>query len=528
MNAISLPLLLGSLVMSAPAAPDAAQVRARLDGVIEAKWKTLNITPEAAADDTAFLRRIYLDLTGRVPPAAKVSEFLADRDPGKRARLVEALLNSEEFAEHWGRVWTEAFTGKRPTKQDTYDGRLLAEYLKESLRANKSYRQVVTELICAEGLNDTSGPANFLLRYDVKPTDLAGAVGKHFLGVTIHCAQCHDHPFAHWKKDDFWGVAGFFGRIRRLQGTEDQTSFAVLETRRGELLVPDTAAKPNDDGNVPMKKISPRLPVEKSPLIDGNRRQALAAWVTASDNPYFSRHLVNRVWGQLFGSPLVNGLDKTPVDIDGRHPQVLDLLAQDFTASGHDVKRLVRIIVLSRAYQLGAGNGDQTAGTDEKAVEMRHHKVRNLARFPIRPLSVDQLYQSLVVATGHRGDPPVDPDNQAEQKAEEKDEDANMPPDRPVDLLTDRAMTVQRSLALLNGAYVHDASQAGVKAAVRAKGEKLGAAHVEWLFLATLSRKPTAAETSTMLGLLKDSEGTQGLEDVLWVILNSAEFTTNH
>jgi hypothetical protein len=518
---IACSLLLAPPVLAAPPAP--AEVTARLDAALEAKWKKLNLTPEAPADDATFLRRVYLDLAGRVPPALKAREFLDDRDPAKRARLVAQLLDSEDFADHWGRTWAQELTGRRPVKQDAYDGQVLAAYLKASLAANKPYTRLVTELICAEGLNEDSGPVNFLLRYDAKPTDLAGAVSKQFLGLTLQCAQCHNHPFAGWKKADFWGTAAYFGRIRRLESQgDDGTYVAVLETRRGELTVPDMSAKPDEQGNYPTKKVAPRLPGGAAAPTAAGRRQALAAWVTADDNPYFARHLVNRVWGQLFGAPLVKNLEQEAEDGDGTHVQVLGLLADDFVAGGHDVKRLVRVIVLSRAYQLSVGGGEAPAApADAKVAEARLRKARNLARFPARPLSVDQLYQSVVQATGYRG-----PEPPADAPKKEDDDDAGDP---AVDQLGgERAHTVQRSLALLNGDFVAKATQAGARSAVAVNGRRAAPAQVEWLFLTTLARRPSAEESAAMLELLKGGDRAHGLEDVLWVLLNSAEFNTNH
>lgn len=522
---VAYSLLLASVTVAAPAAPEAALVRAKLDAAIEAKWKTLAISPEAPCDDATFQRRVWLDLAGRVPPALKVREFLDDRDPQKRAKLVEALLARDEFADHWGRAWAERLTGKRPIRQMNYDGRVLQEYLRDQLMANKPYKETVTELICGEGLSDSSGPANFLLRYEAKATDLVGAVSKQFLGCTIQCAQCHDHPFVQWKKDDFWGTAAFFARVRALQTQDGNVTLAaVLETRKGELEVPDPAAKPDAQGNIPTKKLKPRLPTETSPPIDGKRRHALAAWITSDANPYFARNTVNQVWAQLLGAPLTGDLDRPIIDGDGKHPQVLNLLADDFKAGGYDIKRLLRIIVLSRSYQLAAGAGakaDEPMGVAE--AELRSLKTRNLARYPARPLTVDQLYQAIVQATGHTGEEAISANQPDSAEADEA-----AATDRPSELLAERSLTVQRSLALLNSDYVQKAAVTGAKAALTVNGRKPGAAHAEWLFLTTLSRRPTAEESVALLEAFKGTRENRGVEDVLWAILNSTEFVTNH
>jgi hypothetical protein len=509
---------LGAVAVAAPAAPD-VPVR-KLDAALQEHWKAAGVAPAAAADDAAFVRRVYLDLTGAVPSAEQVQAFLADKAPDKRAELVDQLLAGDEFAAHWGRVWAQRLTGgKRPVKQDRYDGGVLAEYLRDQLKAGTPYKAVVNDLITGEGVEDASGPADFLLRYEAKPTDLAGATFKNFLGVSLQCAQCHNHPFTQWKKDDFWGVAAFYGRLRLVENDDNNEGItAVIETRRGDLKVPDPEGKPDDQGNPAMKVVKPRLPgAPAGALYPGKRRAALAAWVTADDNPYFASHAVNWSWAQLFGTglmPAVDGVDK------GAANKLTDLLAADFKANGYDLKRLVRTIVLSRAYQLTS----EVNLADAKAAEAADAQLRAFARFLVRPLSADQLYDSVVKATGYKGDegdPPMPPP--------EPDEDPlPYPGDRPVEQLGERAQTVQRALVLLNGAYVNQASQAGAQALLGGEERKPTAQDVEKVFLSTLSRRPTPAEGKAMQELLQAGDGPAGLQDVIWAVLNSAEFNTNH
>jgi hypothetical protein len=504
-------LIVTTLLLAASSAPAAEPAAARIDGLLAARWAAAGVTPAAAADDAAFLRRAWIDLAGRVPPALNVRAFLDDPRPDKRSRLVEELLASEEFAEHWGRAWAQRLTARRPVKQDGYDNRVLADYLRDSLAGGRSYRQVVRELLTGDGLQDASGPANFLLRYEAKPPILAGAVGKQFLGITVHCAQCHDHFFAKWKQDDFWGLAAFFGRTKRVNSEEGDLA-GILEARRGDLTRPDPTGKKGEDGNVVMVPVPPRLPLGGTPAA-GPRRTALAEWVTADDNPYFARAAVNQVWGQLFGRPLVASLDDLEAVSHDANGPLLDLLADDFRAGGYDLKKLLRSLVFSRAYNLGS-----QAPADAEAADKQ---LRQFARFPMQALSVDQLYQSVVQATGHAAS---DPDEAAAASPDDPPEDN----DRPVESLGEHALTVQRTLVLLNGEYVGQAVKAGAKLAVTIQGRKVGPAQVEWLFLATLSRRPTSDESAAMLELARGDKGRRGMEDVLWALVNSAEFTTNH
>jgi hypothetical protein len=585
LGAAGLCVFLAAACRSAEAAPlpEPVDVAAQLDSLLSGVWVEAKIGPAPRTDDATFLRRAWLDLAGEIPPVDAVRAFLNDREPAKRPRLIDTLLSGDEFGDHWGRVLTNWAIERRDRLEDRYDGRVLQDYLRASLEANRPYSAIVRELLTGDGGKDRSGPANFLLRYEANPTNLAGAVGRQFLGLSLQCAQCHHHPFAKWTEEDFWGLAACFGRLHVLEGTANgQTLTAVYETRRGELERPDMEAELDENGERPTKKIVPRLPGEKG-AVAGNRREALAQWLTSADNPYFARNTVNRVWNQLFGQHLAKSLD----DLDGlsqsdHRTRIMQLLAKDFTASGCDLKRLLRVIASSQAYQLASGigaAGDADAAGAAEAGAARQARLQYFAIFPVRPLSVDQLYQSIVRGTGYIGhdETPTDGDD-AEPSAEpplatvaqaaagaekargkmtgpammekavtaetsksgkaaggvtglkEADDGPDMPAeytDWAVDLLGEQGLTIQRTLTLLNGNYVHEATQAGARLAVAMRG-RWRTAQVEWLFLATLSRPPSEQEMRDMLQIQRAGKGQRGLEDVVWALLNSTEFNTNH
>ncbi|MBI1899589.1 MAG: DUF1549 domain-containing protein [Planctomycetia bacterium] len=387
----------------------AREAAARLDAALAAQWQSQGVDPAGACDDAAFLRRAWLDPAGRVPPFLAARDFLASRDENKREKLVDTLLASDEFADYWGRVLTEMLTQQRPVRHETHDGRVLQKYLRDALAENKSYQAIARELIAGQGLSESSGPANFILRYDAQPNQLTGAVSKLFLGVSLQCAECHNHPFERWTQDDYRGMAAFFARVRRLDDNNAADYLrAVVETRRGEFEIDDPQAK-KVEGEEPKKlKIAPRLLDGTSPQHDLSRREALAQWATSAENPYFARNIVNRVWAQVFGRGLVEPLESLGAESPGPHAAVLDVLASDFSAGGFDLKQLLRTILLSRAYHL-----DSAAPADGGA-EQALAQVSSFARFPVRPLSVDQLYESIVQSTGYSGR-----DEAAEADAEE-------------------------------------------------------------------------------------------------------------
>ena len=296
-------------VKSAPSSNSPLAIE-HLDSALQATWNQYPIEPTPLVDDVTFLRRVCLDLGGRIPHLHATRAVLDAKEPLDRAALVDRLLASSEFHNHWGRLWTEYLTDARPFEVETHDGRLLQNYLRDALQKNVPYDEFVRTLFRAEGMSDTSGPVNFLLRYGVQPTALTGASAEKFLGVTLKCAECHDHPHATWKQGDFWGVAAYFARLSRMTPADGSGNFStVLERPRGELEVPDRAAKPNENGEYPLKTIFPRLP--GAPTIDTtqSRREVFLNWLTSQDNPYFARHAANRVWEMLLGRPLVASFD---------------------------------------------------------------------------------------------------------------------------------------------------------------------------------------------------------------------------
>jgi hypothetical protein len=496
--------------------PNAVAVAQQVDAVLAAKQQAAGLQVAPFCDDATFLRRAWVDLAGRTPPFLAARDFLADSSQNKRQKLVETLLASDEFAEHWGSVLTVMFTDRRPVRIDTHDGRILRDYLSEALGKNRSYREIARELIAGRGLSESSGPANFLLRYDVQPNQLTGAVGKQFLGVSLQCAECHNHPFEKWSQDDFRGMQAFFVRTKRLDDNNAADYLrAVVDIKRGELEIDDPNAKPKEGEEPPKLKIEPRLLGGEQFTVTSTRRDALAAWVTSEKNEYFNRNMANRVWGRVFSRGLVEPLDSLGAEKPGPHADVLEPLAAGFAEAGHDLKWLLRTILLTQAYQRTAAS--------ETADPQAASQVALFARFPARSLSVDELYQSIVQATGHSG---VDEAAEAEYSEQEQDQLAYS--DRPVEFLGERAATVQRSLVLLNSPYVQEAAHYGSRVTLAAQGRRDAQAQLDFALLAALARQPTAEESTKLLPLLEAGKGGQGLEDLWWLLLNSAEFSSNH
>lgn len=536
-------LVLGLLVGSEPekavtSSTDAASSAHQLEARIAEGWarEKDKVQPTAVCDDATFLRRVWLDLAGHVPPFAEADKLAKSGKPLDRAAVIEKLLDSPEFAAYWSRQWAEYLLGQRPFDQPEFSGRKLQQFLRESLRAKRDYAQIATDLISAEGAMDESGAVNFLLRYNADPTPLAGAVSQKFLGLTLHCAECHDHPHAAWKQSDFWGLSAFFARLRRMNPANPQPNeqfAAVLERPRGELLVIDKKGKPDDQGNFPTRTVMPQFPGAARREIAPARREALTAWLTAPNNPYFARHFVNQVWKRLVGAPLALTFDPAPTsskrDNDGSkaatvdavgeklNAAILEHLRSDFVASSFDIRRLITVIVLSDTYQRSGFNSTETTPSEQRQLQREQDL---FARGRARPLSADQVHLSLGQAFGFYQD---DNDHRLAKLTDEE-----FTYDVPVENFGAEPQSLRRSLALFNGDHVRGAVDVAAQSLLRIHGDAAGPAHIQRLFLCLLSRLPTADELDAMLDLAGEDIPQRGLEDATWVILNSAEFQTNH
>ncbi|QJW93736.1 DUF1549 domain-containing protein [Frigoriglobus tundricola] len=505
------PFLAFALVVAgsgpAPAAaprPDPAALAARIDRHLAAAWAEARITPAESSDDAAFLRRATLDLTGRVPSVAEVNAFLGDTRRDKRARLIERLTGTAASARHLAVVWRKTWLPQTETLAAMADG--TDEWLAVQLRQNAPYDRIVRDLLVAPAARPGSGPPvprAFLALNEGKPDNLAASAARAFLGVNLDCAQCHDHPFARWTRDQFWQTAAFFARPTPAGGGKP----ARLEVK---VLNTDRAVGPRLLTDAPVSW--------PETLEEDTGRRVFAGWLTAADNPYFARNAVNRLWAQFFGTGLVEPLDDLSGENPASVPPLLDDLTRAFVSSGYDLALLTRAIVLSRAYQLSslAPAGAGASGP------------RLFSRAAVRGLTGEQLYDSLRVAAGFA---PLRPDLDPPAVLGERSRFA-------AQFYVERPGSAQRSilqsLSLMNGgttAALTDPQAAPTLAGVAGAPFLDTAGQVDALFLAALGRTPTASESAAFVKYAEAAEPKdrpKRLADIFWALLNSAEFSTNH
>ena len=492
-----------------------ALVRAKLielvDQRIDEKLFQAKLAAAEQADDAEFLRRAHLDLTGSIPRVADVRRFLKDERPDKRARLVDELLASPAHANHLANIWRSLMLpgGMNLEQINSIVG--VQNWLRQRFVENLRYDNLVSDLLVASAGSD-AGPALYYTSLELAPEKLASSTARIFLGLQIECAECHDHPFDKWKQHDFWGYASFFAQLQRGDMSGPGMQFQVNDLNVGEVKLPNT------DEVVP-----PKFPSGGAPAADefGSRRQKLAIWMASRDNPYLARAAVNRVWSIMFGRGLVEPVDDLGPHNSPSHPELLDELTQYFIDTGFDLRELFRTLALTKTYQ-------RTSRWTAAAAPAELY-----AHMPVKSLSAEQLYDSLnrVLVRRSQGQMPglnlrsplLDP--QRQQFLTKMQVQGKSPLDYQAGIL--------QALTLINGADLTEATTAergplllALDSPLFGDGDRL-----ETMFLATVTREPTASERDVFLKHINSrspSEKAKAWSDVLWALLNTAEFGTNH
>jgi hypothetical protein len=495
-----------------------SEVLEELDALLAELWEENGIEPAVMADDEELLRRVYLDLAGRTPTVHEVRAYLQDSQAGRYEALVDRLLEGPDHASHLATVW-RTFLIPEGVDLTAFGGvEEFDRWLAERFAGNDTYDATVRSLLLAEGRLSRSGPLLFYSALKLDPEQLAARTARVFLGMRLECAQCHDHPFESWTQEDFWGFAAFFAQISRPRGTLESVStvMRVHDVDRGEVLLPETetvvhpgfldGTEFRDDGQ------------------DAARRAQLARWLTSAENPYFARATANRVWGHMFGKGIVDPVDDFGSRHQAKSPELIELLAGHFIGSGFNLHELFRTVALSHAYRLSSG----TSSVDEARLEW-------FAQMNVKTLTAEQVYDCIVVATLLNSQPTGSGDEFNVARFGNSDREVFLQQFRtPVGQTTEYLGGIPQALTLMNGALIEGAtglSSSGLLKSLEAPFFT-NRERIEVLYLATLSRQPHPSEWELLEAYIpedaKGAELQEGLADILWALLNSAEFTLNH
>ncbi len=588
----NLPTWAGSKRSASPPAEVAAQV----DGLLANAAKAAGVEPAPLANDADFLRRVSLDLVGQIPRPGQLTLFEVDPRPDKRSAVIDRLLDEEDYARNWTAYWRDVIYRRATNMRAGLSRGAFEAWLQSELAENRPWDEIVTEMITASGDVQEVGAAGLIFAQEGQPTEIAAEVSRIFLGVQIQCANCHDHPWDQWKREQFHELAAYFPRITlrrervdgqaipkyivqsrdREQTRRGPTAFmlrrvdrnrdGVLSQRElkqlprigdnydrflgladknkdGRLTIEEamTFERPQNDrpGQGSLEHFMPDLNDPGSPgtrvdpdffalsartpagLDDLERRNELARLLTSKQNPWFARAFVNRMWTQLLGEGFYNPVDDLGPGRSAQHEDVLQLLATEFVASDYDIKWLLRTITSTHAYQRQLRNS--TGRTEGDAFA---------AATPMR-LRGDQLFDTVMAVLGPRQGaamrgrgPMMGGYGRRGGPREQVNALFGYDPSTPQD---DLAGSIPQALFLMNSPQVNRAiSGTGpttLAAILRTHADDRDA--LAALYRLVLCRKPSDREVDVCLSHIAAAHSrAAGFEDVMWSLLNSAEFMT--
>ena len=490
-----------------------------------AKLESLAIPPSGTADEATFIRRATLDATGTLPTPEQVRAYLDDSDPQRRIKLIDRLLGGTEFVDYWAYKWSDLFlvsSNKLPAPAMW----AFYRFVRKSVEENQPWDQLSRSIVTAKGSTLSNGAANyFALHRD--PVDITESSSMAFLGMSLTCARCHNHPLEKWTQDQYYGMAGLFARVKLKDGGTPG-DVIVLPSPEGETHHPRTGAL-----IAPQPLDAAALPINA----EGDRREAFADWLASPQNPYFTRAVVNRVWRNFFGRGLIDPEDDLRATNPASDEPLMEWLTSDFRGHKFDIKHLIRAIMTSAVYARTslpiAGNADDT---------------KFLSHYPVKRLPAEVILDAVSRVSGVPSKFAGYPAGWRSLQLPDSKVDSGFlssfgRPDRLNTCSCERSSepSMTQALHLANGETINEKLRAETGIVAKAAASKAGDDQViDGLFLAALSRKPTDAERGRLLKILADSLAgltdakqqldarRQAIEDLYWATLTGNEFLFNH
>jgi hypothetical protein len=485
-----------------------------IDTLVWDRFTLLGIQPSELVDDGNFLRRVYLDSIGTLPTVAEARRFLGDSAPDKREKLIEELLSRGEYADFWAMKWADILRVDRERIQS--NGTIaMTRWLREQFANNRPYDEFVTDVMTVSGSTVSESPAAFYVVHN-DAEKLARSISQAFLGVRIECAQCHHHPFEKWGQHDYFAFAGFFTGVK--QKKMGAVAQKIVEGPGQDLTHPRTL------------QIVPTAGLGAAPIVVGQgstRRVALAEWMTQPANPFLARMLVNRLWAHYFGRGLADPIDDMRSTNPASNEPLLNMLAERFIADDFDIKKITKLILSSRAYQLSV-EVNQSNELDQQ----------NFSHARWKAMSAEVLLDAISQATGVDESFNGWPDGYRAIQIW----DNRMPsyffrifgkPQRVSVCECERGTepSIAQALHLMNAPETMAKLRSRFGAVRRLVESNLSEADiVDELYLSTLSRFPVAEERELMVSVFADplSSRQTAVEDILWTLINTREFVFNH
>ena len=515
---------LGAPVESVP------QSRNFIDDLVFANLRELGIPPSPVCDDATFLRRVSLDIAGRLPTLEETTAFLASPAPDRREQAIEALLASPDYADFFAGKWTALLKNRRDDASDITSNFAFHAWVRDSFLANKPYNQFVRELLAATGTVIANPPVAWYKRVR-EPKQQQEDVAQLFLGVRMQCAQCHHHPFERWSQDDYYGLTAFFSQVgRKPTGTRGED---MIFHKRGAA----TAANPRTGAALKPTPLGTQIP----PIgADEDPRLKLADWMSSPENPFFAKSLVNRYWKHFFRRGLIEPEDDIRDSNPPSNPELLAALERHFITSNFDLRELIRTITRSHAYQLSSHPNEHNQADQQ-----------NYSRWQPRRLQAEVLLDSIDDLALSRTDfpnlPPGTraialPDNSYNQSAPFLRVFGRPQNESVCECERTQSSSLAQSLHLMNAGDIRGKlAGGGHRADQLAKAQTPIEDRVRELYLRAFSRPPQPAELQTAVEFVTapqtDAAGNpidparathEAFQDLIWALINTREFQFNH
>ncbi|GIW82835.1 MAG: surface protein [Gemmatales bacterium] len=494
------------------------------------KWQQLGLMPSPLCSDEEFIRRVYLDITGTLPTPDEVHQFVADKDPHKRDKLVDELLETREYSYYFAKKWADILHVRRPQNEANAASGTFAfhSWIRNAIASDMPYDEFVRGILTATGDETRHAPVVWY-KTITRPEQFVDDMAQVFLGQRLACAQCHHHPYEKWSQDDYWGLAAFYGRVGRktiprpgsVQNNRVQQDLTIYTMASGSVR------------NKKNNEVAPLKPLDDDPIevpSGEDPRQRLVDWMANPNNPFFARAVVNRYWAHFFGRGIVDPLDDMRVTNPPSNPELLDALAEDLIKNKFSLKHLIRTICKSRTYQLSSTPN-----------EFNKHDKQAYARYYPKRMTAEVLFDAVCQVTNSfttfNGLPQ---DRYAPNRA-------IMLPDssyqsyfldvfgRPQGISACECERVSeanlaQALHLLNSDEVQNKiARAGGRADLLAKDKRPDAEKVEELFYWAFAHKPTKEQLDKALAHIEKHASNKKLayENIIWALLNTKEFIFN-
>lgn len=502
----------------------AFEERTVVDQFTKKKWQQLGVVPSELSADEQFLRRVSLDLTGTLPTPAKIKEFTESKDPNKRDKLIDELLDSPEYSYLFANKWADILRVKRRGQNDRAAGTFaFHNWIRQAIANDMPYDEFARAILAANG-DEAQSPTAVWYKELTDPQQFVDDTAQVFLGLRIACAQCHHHPYEKWSQDDYWGLAAFFGRVgrknvRNLGSPNDQGQRLVVFNK-------PTGNVMNKRTNQPAKI----QPLDGDPMdisSDDDPRHKLVDWMSGPQNPFFARAVANRYWAHFFGRGIVDPIDDMRVTNPPSNPELLDALAKELVDAKFSLKHLVKTIVRSRTYQLSSTPN-----------EFNKHDKQSFARFYPRRMSAEVLYDAVNQVTASKakfGALPTDKNapNRAIMLPDESFQsyflDVFGRPQRISACECERVSeaNLAQALHLLNSQEIQD--KLGGRADLYVKDARSDEDKVKDLFQWVFARQPSQEHLSVALEHISRHSANKKLayENLIWALINTKEFVFN-